>query len=265
MAETKEKVDATEGAEALAKSEKVDLSEVKGTGAEGRVIKDDVEKFLRAQREEEDTDDEESDEATDEAEDEDEEEDEDGAEDTAPAPTMATAEPNTVTKEVDGEEEDVVEGSPQDRSAVPGQLQSEGPYPSELAPPPESALQPGGGPASEKPEAQPIAMGVPDLRKSDVMGEGDEELQIIVAGGTWVRLGHGDNIPEHLRGHIAAVYDAPRQIRTPDESTFAPRVHDYQPEDTLFLVRTRDEFGAQLQLTRADFDEVYYNGPPSGR
>jgi pyruvate/2-oxoglutarate dehydrogenase complex dihydrolipoamide acyltransferase (E2) component len=46
LAEANEGVDATDGARELAEAEGVDLNEVNGTGADGRVTKDDVESFL---------------------------------------------------------------------------------------------------------------------------------------------------------------------------------------------------------------------------
>lgn len=73
----------------------------------------------------------------------------------------------------------------------------------------------------------------------------------------WVRLGTGRNVPKHLRGHIARILVAPIQI----VGSGAQR--EYQPEDTVFQVQTRDIYEERLELKRADFMELHGENRPS--
>ena len=97
-----------------------------------------------------------------------------------------------------------------------------------------------------------------EVKKKKASAPKVQEKSVVILSGTWVRLGKGKNIPEELRGHEACVTDAP--IRYSDGDEQIPFRHQYQDEDAVFTVRTRDEYSATLQVTRADFDAVSLNG-----
>src|SRR5262245_36482003 len=85
-----------------------------------------------------------------------------------------------------------------------------------------------------------------------------EERPALIREGTWVVLGSTKNVPEELQGHQACVTIAPMKRSDGDEVN--PRPHEYQEKDTVFTVRTRDEFSATLEVTRADFATVSNQG-----
>lgn len=87
----------------------------------------------------------------------------------------------------------------------------------------------------------------------------EDHLLPLILEGTWVILGQGDNIPEELRGHEAVVLVAPMHNQLdPDE--FSNRPYQYQDEDDVFTVRTRDQYGATITAVREDFAEVSTTG-----
>lgn len=85
----------------------------------------------------------------------------------------------------------------------------------------------------------------------------DEKLPLILVG-TWVTLASNDNFPEEVWGHEAQVIDAPMKNSDGDEAV--PRAHQYQDEDTVFTVRTRDEYSATLAAKREDFADISLKG-----
>jgi hypothetical protein len=80
----------------------------------------------------------------------------------------------------------------------------------------------------------------------------------LIHNGTWVTLGQGDDIPEELRGHDACVIVAPMKNSDGDEQI--PFAHQYQDDDTVFTVRTRDQYSAEIQAKREDFAVISDNG-----
>ena len=89
----------------------------------------------------------------------------------------------------------------------------------------------------------------------------DEKMPLILAG-TWVTLAESDNIPEEVWGHEAQVTEAPMKNSDGDEAI--PWRHQYQDEDTVFTVRTRDQFSATLSAKRGDFAVISDRGGRAG-
>lgn len=87
----------------------------------------------------------------------------------------------------------------------------------------------------------------------------EPHLLPLIREGSWVILGQDDNIPEELRGHEAVVIEAPMHLQLdPDE--FSNRPYQYQTEDDVFTVRSRDQYGATITAVRDDFAEISTTG-----
>jgi hypothetical protein len=80
----------------------------------------------------------------------------------------------------------------------------------------------------------------------------------LILVGTWVTLGHDDQIPEILRGHDAYITEAPMMSSDGDE--VYPHRYQYQDEETTFTYRTRDEYSATGQCTRDGFSRISWDG-----
>ena len=85
----------------------------------------------------------------------------------------------------------------------------------------------------------------------------DGKLPLLYEG-TWVTLASTDNFPEEVWGHEAYITNAPMKNSDGDEKV--PYPHQYQDEDTVFTVRTRDEYSATLFATRDDFADISLKG-----
>jgi hypothetical protein len=116
--------------------------------------------------------------------------------------------------------------------------------------------------ASKKAAAKPTFNNpdrlTPELEATPKVPAGTKEKPRMILVGTWVRLGTGKNIPEEVRGHDAQVTEAP--MKRSDGDATVPSPHMYQEDDTVFTLRTRDEYSATIQATRAEFDVVSNQG-----
>src|SRR5262245_53005806 len=95
-----------------------------------------------------------------------------------------------------------------------------------------------------------------DIADREVV-EAEGEHPPPVALGDFVRLGEGENIPEHLRGHVAAVLDVPMYT---DDCGWAPGPHEHQDLDKPITVRTRDAYNDTLTVMMEDVAEVGRGG-----
>lgn len=81
----------------------------------------------------------------------------------------------------------------------------------------------------------------------------------IIHSGTAVRLGKHKLVPERYEGVVAMVIEAPRYQCPGCDVSY--RLHEHQPPDTVFTVRTRDDADTILSLPRDAFDKI----APEGR
>lgn len=84
-----------------------------------------------------------------------------------------------------------------------------------------------------------------------------DEIRIIPVG-AWVILAHTDNVDPRFQGHEALVTNAPVKPCFGCEFSTLPHVH--QDKDTIFTVRTRDQYSAEFTASRDDFEFISWDG-----
>lgn len=80
----------------------------------------------------------------------------------------------------------------------------------------------------------------------------------LIHPGAFVKLGKHKLVPKQHEGVIAMVMEAPRYQCTGCD--LSPRLHEHQPEDTVFTVRTRDATDTILVVPRKAFADIGYDG-----
>ena len=110
--------------------------------------------------------------------------------------------------------------------------------------------------AEEEPAPEPLTY---EEEAAQAPESNEPHILPVIRDGTWVLLGHTDNVPAEMQGHEAVVISAPIKVqRDPDEFSVHP--YEYQDGDEVFTVRTRDQYSAEFTATRDDFDEISYKG-----
>lgn len=96
-----------------------------------------------------------------------------------------------------------------------------------------------------------------EKRRKAAVPKNPDELRPVPVG-AWVILGHTKNVDERFQGHEAMVTNAPLVPCTGCKVSTLP--HTHQAEDTVFTVRTRDQYSAEFTVGRDDFEFISWDG-----